>query len=308
MSWDAPCNTIILCRSLSKQMLIQLVIQLVGSGEILPVSLAHFESNFFLQIQHTHGSHQFTQHEQLLHSKSSHNKCGRSTVTSCHGSCVYLLLHSRILSLLFVVLLCVLDSLSVFLPLRPVSPPIPPTIFLTFFWLSHHSMFLPPTSPWLSICSPSSCSPPSRNPSSFLSLSLNFFLSLTYSLSPSLPCPQHSEENFNPNCSFWSYSKRTMTGFWSTQDCRLLATNRTHTSCSCTHLTSFAVLMAHVEVKVGVYSAVPARRGMGKIKGSVVHHLISSGWQGWSTDSQRKKKNKVEGREGRRPQHLENRL
>ncbi|XP_057699316.1 adhesion G protein-coupled receptor L3 isoform X12 [Corythoichthys intestinalis] len=60
---------------------------------------------------------------------------------------------------------------------------------------------------------------------------------------------QHSEENFNPNCSFWSYSKRTMTGFWSTQDCRLLNTNRTHTSCSCTHLTSFAVLMAHVEVK-----------------------------------------------------------
>uniref|UniRef100_A0A4W4ELR8 Adhesion G protein-coupled receptor L3.1 n=1 Tax=Electrophorus electricus TaxID=8005 RepID=A0A4W4ELR8_ELEEL len=60
---------------------------------------------------------------------------------------------------------------------------------------------------------------------------------------------QQSEENFNPNCSFWSYSKRTMSGFWSTQDCRLLGTNRTHTSCSCTHLTNFAVLMAHVEVK-----------------------------------------------------------
>ncbi|KPP75808.1 hypothetical protein Z043_104921 [Scleropages formosus] len=60
---------------------------------------------------------------------------------------------------------------------------------------------------------------------------------------------QQSEENFNPNCSFWSYSKRTMMGFWSTQDCRLLATNRTHTTCSCTHLTNFAVLMAHVEVK-----------------------------------------------------------
>lgn len=61
---------------------------------------------------------------------------------------------------------------------------------------------------------------------------------------------QQSEENFNPNCSFWSYSKRTMTGFWSTQDCRLLGTNRTHTTCSCTHLTNFAVLMAHVDVKV----------------------------------------------------------
>uniref|UniRef100_A0A3B3RTQ3 Adhesion G protein-coupled receptor L3 n=1 Tax=Paramormyrops kingsleyae TaxID=1676925 RepID=A0A3B3RTQ3_9TELE len=60
---------------------------------------------------------------------------------------------------------------------------------------------------------------------------------------------QQSEENFNPNCSFWSYSKRTMMGFWSTQDCRLLGTNRTHTTCSCTHLTNFAVLMAHVDVK-----------------------------------------------------------
>lgn len=42
-----------------------------------------------------------------------------------------------------------------------------------------------------------------------------------------------------------------MAGYWSTQDCRLLATNRTHTTCSCTHLTNFAVLMAHVDVKVG---------------------------------------------------------
>ncbi|XP_060546280.1 adhesion G protein-coupled receptor L3 isoform X26 [Pantherophis guttatus] len=60
-----------------------------------------------------------------------------------------------------------------------------------------------------------------------------------------------SEENFNPNCSFWSYSKRTMTGYWSTQGCRLLTTNKTHTTCSCNHLTNFAVLMAHVEVKHG---------------------------------------------------------
>ncbi|XP_023559254.1 adhesion G protein-coupled receptor L3 [Octodon degus] len=61
---------------------------------------------------------------------------------------------------------------------------------------------------------------------------------------------KQSEENFNPNCSFWSYSKRTMTGYWSTQGCRLLTTNKTHTTCSCNHLTNFAVLMAHVEVKI----------------------------------------------------------
>uniref|UniRef100_UPI003467EDC8 Adhesion G protein-coupled receptor L3,Soluble cytochrome b562 n=1 Tax=Homo sapiens TaxID=9606 RepID=UPI003467EDC8 len=60
---------------------------------------------------------------------------------------------------------------------------------------------------------------------------------------------KQSEENFNPNCSFWSYSKRTMTGYWSTQGCRLLTTNKTHTTCSCNHLANFAVLMAHVEVK-----------------------------------------------------------
>ncbi|NXL01510.1 AGRL3 protein, partial [Mesembrinibis cayennensis] len=65
-----------------------------------------------------------------------------------------------------------------------------------------------------------------------------------------------SEENFNPNCSFWSYTKRTMTGYWSTQGCRLLTTNKTHTTCSCNHLTNFAVLMAHVEVKVGHSDAV----------------------------------------------------
>ncbi|KAJ7396428.1 Adhesion G protein-coupled receptor L3 [Pitangus sulphuratus] len=60
---------------------------------------------------------------------------------------------------------------------------------------------------------------------------------------------KQSEENFNPNCSFWSYTKRTMTGYWSTQGCRLLTTNKTHTTCSCNHLTNFAVLMAHVDVK-----------------------------------------------------------
>ncbi|XP_030421331.1 adhesion G protein-coupled receptor L3 isoform X10 [Gopherus evgoodei] len=58
-----------------------------------------------------------------------------------------------------------------------------------------------------------------------------------------------SEEIFNPNCSFWNYSKHTMTGYWSKQGCRLLTTNKTHTTCSCNHLTNFAVLMAHVEVK-----------------------------------------------------------
>lgn len=34
-------------------------------------------------------------------------------------------------------------------------------------------------------------------------------------------------------------------GYWSTQGCKLLETNKSHTTCSCSHLTNFAILMAH---------------------------------------------------------------
>uniref|UniRef100_A0A4W3JU05 Adhesion G protein-coupled receptor L1 n=1 Tax=Callorhinchus milii TaxID=7868 RepID=A0A4W3JU05_CALMI len=47
------------------------------------------------------------------------------------------------------------------------------------------------------------------------------------------------ENNFNANCSFWNYSERSMMGFWSTQGCKRIETNKTHTKCSCRHLTNF---------------------------------------------------------------------
>uniref|UniRef100_A0A674F443 Adhesion G protein-coupled receptor L2 n=1 Tax=Salmo trutta TaxID=8032 RepID=A0A674F443_SALTR len=53
------------------------------------------------------------------------------------------------------------------------------------------------------------------------------------------------EHYYNPNCSFWNYSERSMIGYWSTQGCKLLDTNKSHTTCSCSHLTNFAILMAH---------------------------------------------------------------
>ena len=58
------------------------------------------------------------------------------------------------------------------------------------------------------------------------------------------------ENHFSPNCSFWNYSQHSMTGQWSSQGCKLVESNRTHTSCSCSHLTNFAVLMAHHEADV----------------------------------------------------------
>uniref|UniRef100_A0A673JEX6 Adhesion G protein-coupled receptor L1a n=1 Tax=Sinocyclocheilus rhinocerous TaxID=307959 RepID=A0A673JEX6_9TELE len=54
---------------------------------------------------------------------------------------------------------------------------------------------------------------------------------------------RHLQNHFSPNCSFWNYSERSMTGQWSSQGCRLMETNSTHTTCSCSHLTNFAVLM-----------------------------------------------------------------
>ncbi|KAM4895806.1 adhesion G protein-coupled receptor L2 isoform 5-T5 [Sylvia borin] len=60
---------------------------------------------------------------------------------------------------------------------------------------------------------------------------------------------------FNANCSFWNYSERTMMGYWSTQGCKLIDTNKTHTTCACSHLTNFAILMARREIvyKDGVH-------------------------------------------------------
>ncbi|XP_031430555.1 adhesion G protein-coupled receptor L2 isoform X12 [Clupea harengus] len=57
-----------------------------------------------------------------------------------------------------------------------------------------------------------------------------------------------TQHYFNSSCSFWNYSERSMTGYWSTQGCKLITGNKTHTTCSCSHLTNFAVLMAQREV------------------------------------------------------------
>ncbi|XP_043388988.1 adhesion G protein-coupled receptor E3 isoform X5 [Chelonia mydas] len=45
-------------------------------------------------------------------------------------------------------------------------------------------------------------------------------------------------------CVFWN-----RTGTWSTEGCRLLLANSTHTTCNCNHLSSFAILMASHAIK-----------------------------------------------------------
>ncbi|KAM5169920.1 adhesion G protein-coupled receptor L1 isoform 3-T3 [Mantella aurantiaca] len=60
-----------------------------------------------------------------------------------------------------------------------------------------------------------------------------------------------AKNHFNANCTFWNYSERSMLGYWSTQGCRLVYTNKTHTTCACNHLTNFAVLMAQRDMYPG---------------------------------------------------------
>ncbi|XP_043346346.1 adhesion G protein-coupled receptor L2 isoform X15 [Dermochelys coriacea] len=83
-----------------------------------------------------------------------------------------------------------------------------------------------------------------------IAASINKESSRVYLTDPVLFTLEHIDPDnyFNANCSFWNYSERTMMGYWSTQGCKLIDTNKTHTSCACSHLTNFAILMAHREI------------------------------------------------------------
>lgn len=112
----------------------------------------------------------------------------------------------------------------------------------------------------------------------------------SYTLPGFLSLPPQKEHYYNPNCSFWNYSEHSMMGYWSTQGCKLLETNKSHTTCSCSHLTNFAILMAH---RGNVVSG-PGPRGEGEIdiSAEIIRLLlvekVSSG--GGGGDKRRRKK------------------
>uniref|UniRef100_A0A8D2INH1 Adhesion G protein-coupled receptor L1 n=1 Tax=Varanus komodoensis TaxID=61221 RepID=A0A8D2INH1_VARKO len=89
--------------------------------------------------------------------------------------------------------------------------------------------------------------------SQVIAASINKESSRVFLMDPVIFTLSHLEDknHFNANCSFWNYSERSMMGYWSTQGCRLVETNKTHTTCACSHLTNFAVLMAHREIYQG---------------------------------------------------------
>ncbi|XP_045565863.1 adhesion G protein-coupled receptor L1 isoform X5 [Salmo salar] len=59
------------------------------------------------------------------------------------------------------------------------------------------------------------------------------------------------ENHFSPNCSFWNSTgsggspSGSSGGRWSSQGCKRIHTNNTHTTCACNHLSTYAVLMTY---------------------------------------------------------------
>lgn len=45
-------------------------------------------------------------------------------------------------------------------------------------------------------------------------------------------------------CAFWEYETDSLQGHWATHGCKTLHVNSSATTCSCSHLTHFAILMS----------------------------------------------------------------
>ena len=59
---------------------------------------------------------------------------------------------------------------------------------------------------------------------------------------------RHYSSRSKSVCAFWNHTMH----YWSTEGCVLLSSNSSHTVCSCTHLTAFALLKPRVDVRQGL--------------------------------------------------------
>ncbi|XP_023700077.1 adhesion G protein-coupled receptor L4 [Paramormyrops kingsleyae] len=63
---------------------------------------------------------------------------------------------------------------------------------------------------------------------------------VTFSLKHSEP---FDSDRHSVKCAFWKYSE-SMRGHWATDGCKYIHVNTSHTTCSCNHMTHFAILMS----------------------------------------------------------------
>ncbi|XP_036378666.1 adhesion G protein-coupled receptor L4 [Megalops cyprinoides] len=60
-------------------------------------------------------------------------------------------------------------------------------------------------------------------------------------------------------CAFWKYSPVSMRGHWDTEGCTRQHVNSSHTSCTCNHLTHFAILMSSGKANLLAHYAILTR-------------------------------------------------
>ncbi|XP_039268924.2 adhesion G protein-coupled receptor L3-like isoform X1 [Styela clava] len=66
---------------------------------------------------------------------------------------------------------------------------------------------------------------------------------------PAVIVLEHKKPSHLPHrCVYWDYSESTNSGNWSDAGCQMIQNNKSHTTCECDHLTSFAVLVNHAGV------------------------------------------------------------
>ncbi|TSM94622.1 Adhesion G protein-coupled receptor L4 [Bagarius yarrelli] len=66
-------------------------------------------------------------------------------------------------------------------------------------------------------------------------------------------------ETDESKCAFWEYSLSNMKGHWSIEGCNRSHVNKTHTTCSCNHLTHFAILMSSGRANLAAHYNVLSR-------------------------------------------------
>ncbi|XP_062869471.1 adhesion G protein-coupled receptor L4 [Trichomycterus rosablanca] len=79
---------------------------------------------------------------------------------------------------------------------------------------------------------------------------------VTFTLRHNEPIDPEIDET---KCAFWDYSVTDMRGHWSIEGCEHIHVNKTHTTCSCNHLTHFAILMSSGRANLAAHHNVLSR-------------------------------------------------
>lgn len=262
------------------------MIQLVGSKRSSRLCL------LVLRItslpQHTQ-LYQFTQHKQLPHSRISHSKHGHSTATSCHGFVFVCCCANSFcpFCLLFCYFVCLTPYL--FLPLSPFSTN-SSHHFSHFFWLTHHSKFLSTSHlPVTKYPFPDFLHPkPLCLFYPFLWISIFYFFSL-----PPPPLPPAFGRELQSQLFILELLQAHHDGILVYAGLSS-AGHQSHTHQLLLH-TPHQLCGAHGP-RGGQgrrLRCCGCQRGLDDIKGSVVHHSISSGWQSCS-EALKKGKEEIE--------------